>query len=212
MKPPALSTARSLALGANWLQVVALTVYAVYSLAQHGSLLASLDDLLAIICLVAWLPLLAQYLRGEAVAPQTPALVALRNLYVLLGLFRVMQWVVLALAVADGWVAPSSNLVSLTALFVVWGAAIVSRTAVYAVSGSQFVTPTVRGKEQLLRWLNLLAALELALMVFNVWPPAGFGTPPTEMQQGLYGVLGILETVACLLAYMAVEARHTEDT
>lgn len=205
MKRLSASQVRQWALGAAWAQVAALLVYAVYAFVRQQSWLGTLDDVLALACLVAWVPLLSHYLQGEVMPEQTPALVMLRNLFSLLGLFRLMQWLFLGLAVLDGLVAQSSNPVSLTALFTVWGAAIIARTAVYAVSCIQFARPTARGREHLLGWLNLLAALELALMVFNVWPPLGFGDRPDSLQQGIYGLLGIIETVSLLLIYNAVE-------
>lgn len=196
------------ALAALWVQVAALLGYMVYGLTQHSSWLSVLDDVLALACMVAWVPLLERYLHGKPVSETAPALQTLRNLFPVLALFRALQWLMLSLAILDGLLADSTNPVSLVALFTVWGAAIVARAAVYAVSCIQFLNPTSRGRNHLLSWLNLLAALELALMVFNVWPPLGFGDRPTELQKGIYGLLGVVEVVSFLLAYRAVEEKQ----
>ena len=154
------------AIAVNWLQVAALIAYGGYTFSQGGSPLNLLDDLLAVACLLTWVPLLTGYLRGQSGAGR-PELTALQNLFPLLTLWRLMEWTLLSLGVAMGNFAYGTHPLTLIALFLVWGASIVARSAVYAVSCSQFAAPSARGRASLLHWLNWLAALELALMVFN---------------------------------------------
>jgi hypothetical protein len=203
---------RSLALGALWVQVASLFGLVAYALwadrLDEVAWLNALDSFLAALVLWWWTATLSRVTLGQAIpteplpGPDAPGAGQLRALLTAL---RLSLWFLTVLSVTN---TPSSeaNPVALTALLTTWGAAIFASNAVYGSLARLAANPADPvDRERLLGWLNLSAALSVAMTVFNVVPIAGFSSAPDLTNQVVYGLSGVLDVVATLLAFRAVQ-------
>ena len=213
---------RSLALGALWVQVASLFGLVAYALwrgnatggLDEGVWLNAFDSFLAALVLWWWTATLSRVTLGQAIsteplpgpdAPGAGQLRALRAAFPWLTALRLSLWFLTVLSVTN---TPSSeaNPVALTALLTTWGAAIFASNAVYGSLARLAANPADPvDRERLLGWLNLSAALSVAMTVFNVVPIAGFSSAPDLTNQVVYGLSGVLDVVATLLAFRAVQ-------
>lgn len=204
-------TWRAAALGALWVQVASVLFTAAYALWRDphslDGWLSGLEALLAALALAWWTALLGRLLRGQATPPEDGTRRALSLTFPWLTALRLGLWGTLGLALLAG-AAPEANPVALTALMTVWFGAIVSSNAVFGtlvrLSGAPGDPPL---RQRLREWLNLSAALAVGMTVLNVVPVRGFsGTPElgTQLVYGLGGLLDVLATVLALRAVMAL--------
>ncbi|WP_034385494.1 hypothetical protein [Deinococcus sp. YIM 77859] len=201
---------RLAALLALWVQVAVTFGVAVYALQSasfsESAWLNAVEALLAGLVLGCWTALLGRFTLGQAAAPTDGTLRALRFLFPWLTAYRLVLWFLTFLSVLAG-AAPEANPVALTALLTVWGAAILTSNAVYGTLARLAPHPAdLAGRRRLADWLNLAAALSLAMTVFNLVPIAGFSTVPTLADRLVYGLSGGLDVGATLLALGAVQA------
>ena len=201
---------RRAALITLWAEVLAVAAYGVYNVWQGGpdtlaTLLNGADSLLAALSLGLWTVLLAGFLGGAAVRAGDLRLGAFRLIFPWLIALRAAVWLLGTLAIL-GSAGDSANPIAVLALFLVWGGGIVAGLAVYAISAALFVNPAdAAGRARLLTWLNISAALSVAITVMNIWPPQDFGSVPDLQAQLIYTVLGVLDVAATLLALRAVQ-------
>ncbi|MEW6420514.1 MAG: hypothetical protein AB1511_02140 [Deinococcota bacterium] len=200
---------RSAALLALWMQVASLFGMAVYGLWRgHFSVdgwFTGIEAFLGGVVLACWTVLLGRYTEGQAALPTDGPLVLLRVTFPWLTSLRLVLWSLTLLGVLAG-LAPEANTVALTALFTVWLAAILASNAVYGTLARLVPNPAdLMGRRRLAEWLNLAAALSLGMTVLNLVPVAGFSTRPTLTDQLVYGLSGVLDVLATLLALAAVQ-------
>ncbi len=206
--------ARRAALTALWVQVAALVVYGGYDAARSGGpevWLGALDALLATLSLALWTALLGGLLRHVS-APATDArLRVFRLVFPWLIALRAAEWLLTSLAILGG-AGDTANPIAVLALFVVWGGGIATGLGVYVISAGLFAKPSdAAARARLLTWLNVAAALSVAMTVMNVWPPTGFGHPPARLDQVIWAALGALDVLATLLALRAVQLAGVEE-
>lgn len=195
------------------MQVAALIAYGIYqAFGSSGAdlLLNSLDVVLATISLGLWTLLLGDFLRGalpkqSRLGTPDTRLRIFRTVYPWLIALRAAMWLLTSLALL-GSAGDTANPVAVLVLFLVWGGGIVGGLAVYTISAALFATPSdTVGRARLLTWLNLSAALSVAMTVMNVWPPTGFVPAPALTDQLIWAGLGVLDVLATLLALRAVQ-------
>ncbi len=196
-----------MALAALWVQVAALIAYGVYQGLTGGAdvWLSLADVVLATLSLGLWTALLGEFLRGAAVPAGDPRLRAFRLIFPWLIALRAALWLFTSLAILGG-AGDTANPVAVLVLFLVWGGGIVGGLAVYAISAVLFVRPDdAAGRARLATWLNISAALSVAMTVMNVFPPSGFVPPPELPEQLIWAALGALDVLATVLALWAVQ-------
>lgn len=199
---------RTPALAALWLQVAGLVALAAYLLGRGG--LAGLgwtsaaESLLAALVLGLWTAVLSRLTAGRGTPPEHGPLRALRGLFPWLTSLRLALWFLTLVAVLGG-AAPQANAVALAALLSVWPAAVLAGNAVYGTLVRLAPEPgDLLRRTRLADWLNVAAALSLAMTVFNVVPIAGFSSSPQGADLWVYGLSGALDVGATLLARQAV--------
>ncbi|MFB9992923.1 hypothetical protein ACFFLM_13190 [Deinococcus oregonensis] len=209
---------RSLALGTLWVQVASLFGLVAYALWADGldevAWLNALDSFLAALVMWWWTATLSRVTLGQPISTKTllgpPApgagqLRALRVVFPWLTALRFSLWFLTVLSVVSNS-SLEANPVALTALLTTWGAAIFASNAMYGSLARLAASPANPiDQERLLGWLNLSAALSVAMTVFNVVPIAGFSSTPDLTNQVVYGLSGVLDVVATLLAFQAVK-------
>lgn len=200
---------RSAALAALWLQVASVFGVAAYALTKgnfsESAWLNAVEAFLAGLVLAWWTALLGRLTAGQAVREEDGTRRALSVALPWLTSFRLVLWFLTLLAVLGG-AGEEANPVALTALLTVWPAAILAGNAVYGTLAR--LAPNAGdalGHRRLADWLNLAAALSLAMAVFNVVPIPGFSSDVTLADQLVYGIGGLLDVVATLLAMRAVQ-------
>nr|WP_244977136.1 hypothetical protein [Deinococcus humi] len=202
---------RGLALGFLWAEVVAVFGTAAFALwrddfGTQGWLNAA-DAFLAGLVLTWWTLIFTQLSTGRATTPGNGTLRALAVAFPWLTSFRAALWGITLLMLVTGGAA-EANSVALTALMTVWGAAILASNA---VNGSLVrLAPEPQNpanRKRLMDWLNLSAALALGMTVLNVVPIAGFSGEVALSAQLVYGVSGLLDVIATVLALWALQAR-----
>lgn len=201
---------RALALGFLWAQVVMVFGTAAFALwrDQFGpqGWLNATDAVLAALVLTWWTLIFTRLSAGRATPPGDGTLRALAVAFPWLTSFRAALWGVTLLMLVTGG-AGEANSVALTALMTVWGASILASNA---VNGSlvrlapEPANPAHR--KRLMDWLNLSAALVLGVTVLNVVPIAGFSDTVPSSAQVVYGVGGLLDVVATVLALWVLMA------
>lgn len=196
------------ALSALWVQVASVFAVATFA-ARHAdstweAVIQGGEAMLAGIVLWWWTVIFSRISRGEGVPPTNGTLRALALFFPVLTLLRASLWAMMALALLLG-AAPEANPVALTALVTVWGGAIFAGNAVYGYTLRVALEPgNLLARTRLLEWLNASAALSLGMAVLNVIPIRGFGDPPSQMSQLVYGVAGLLDVTATVLALLAL--------
>ncbi|MCP2015031.1 hypothetical protein L1280_002183 [Deinococcus sp. HSC-46F16] len=199
---------RTPALAALWAQVAGLVALAAYLLWREGfggmSWLNGAEALLAALVLGLWTAVLGRFTAGRGMPPEDGTLRALRGLFPWLTSLRLALWFLTLVSVLGG-AAPQANPVALTALLTVWPAAVLAGNAVYGTLARLAPEPAdlVR-RARLADWLNVAAALSLAMAVFNVVPIRGFSSVPGTADLWVYGLSGALDVAATLLARQAV--------
>ncbi|UQN07145.1 hypothetical protein [Deinococcus sp. QL22] len=219
---------RSLALAALWVQVASLfglVAYVLWRGNAAGGLdelvwLSAFDSFLAALVMWWWTATFARVTLGQAIsteplpgpdAPGAGQLRALRATFPWLTALRLSLWFLTVLSVVNTS-SSEANPVALTALLTVWGAAIFASNAMYGSLARLATNPADPvGRERLLGWLNLSAALGVAMTVVNVVPTAGFSSTPNLTSQLVYGVIGLLDVAATLLAFRALQTMPTEN-
>lgn len=201
---------RAAALAALWVQVASLLATAAYALwrgqLSQGAWFTAAEAGLAALVLAWWTRLLGRLTVGRAVPLTDGTLRALRLGFPWLTSLRLVLWGLTLLFVLTGG-APEAHPVALTALLTLWPASILAGNAVYGTLARLAPHPAdVTGRGRLVDWLNLAAALSLGMAVFNVVPIAGFSDVPTRADQLVYGLGGLLDVAATLLALRAVHA------
>ncbi|MFC6617127.1 hypothetical protein [Deinococcus radiophilus] len=218
MSPKTWRTAALVALG---LQVLAFFWVTGYVLGKDGlnPLLQGLDaghNFFSGVLTVWWALLLARLTLGRGVAGgeyldrvrQT-----LRLSFPLLTAFRTVMWGLTLVAVISGVV--QAHPVALTAILTITGANIVAGYMVFfwmvrwADKGPHEGSAA---RAQLTDWLNVSAALALGVLATNVLPVVGFSDDLTRTDQLVYGLAGLSDVVATLLALGAVrQSGELED-
>lgn len=201
---------RRAALVALGVQVVGLLGVAGYALwsgdFSMGAWFLGISFFLRGLVLAWWTAVFGRFTLGQVTTPGQGVLRALALALPWLTSWRLVLWFMTLLSVLSGAV-PEANTVALTALLTVWPASILATNAVYGTLARLAPNPAdLPGRKRLADWLNVAAALSLGMAVFNVVPIAGFGTPPTPTDQLVYGVSGLLDVAATLLALRAVQA------
>lgn len=199
---------RTPALVALWLQVASLFGIASYALSKDNfgldGWLSGGEAFLAGLVLWWWTVLFSRLSRGEGVAPTDGTLRSFALLFPILTVFRVSLWGLLTLGLLLG-TAPEANSVALTALVTIWGGAIFAGNAVYGHTLRLALEPgNLLARTRLLEWLNAAAALSLGMLVMNLLPIKGFSEAPSPTSQLVYGVSGVLDVVATVLALLAL--------
>ncbi|MDV6374259.1 hypothetical protein [Deinococcus arenicola] len=215
---PALPLARwrALALGFLWAEVVAVFGMVAFILlrGQPGpqDWINAFDALLAGLVLTWWTQVFTRLSTGQAMTPENGTLRALTVTFPWLTSFRAALWGLTLLSLTTG-AASKANPVALTALMTVWGMSILASNA---VNGSlvrlapEPADPARRKK--LMDWLNLSAALALGMAVFNVVPIVGFSSDVTLAGQLVYGVGGLLDVIATVLALWVLMGLNGKQT
>ncbi|CAM4210510.1 hypothetical protein [Deinococcus marmoris] len=206
-----LSRWRALALGFLWAQVVAVfgTVAFVLLRGAPGpqQWINALDALLGALVLTWWTLVFTRLSAGQATGPGNGPLRALTAAFPWLTSFRAALWGVTLLGLSTG-AAPEANTLALTALMTVWGAAILASNAVNGSLVRLAPEPeNPANRKRLMDWLNLSAALALGMAVLNVVPIVGFSASTTLPSQVIYGLVGVLDVTATVLALWALMAR-----
>ncbi|SMB90436.1 hypothetical protein [Deinococcus hopiensis] len=201
---------RSAALAALWVQVLTVFGAAAYALISENfsafAWLNAVEAFLAGVLLVWWTLLLGRLTAGQATPPGDGTLRSLQLAFPWLTSFRLVLWFLTLLAVLNG-AGETANAVALTALLTVWPAAVLAGNAVYGTLVRLTPSPAdAAGHRRLADWLNLAAALSLAMAVFNVVPIPGFSSSVTLSDQLVYGLGGAVDVVATLLAMQAVQS------
>ncbi|WP_026332558.1 hypothetical protein [Deinococcus apachensis] len=201
---------REAAFAALWVQVAGLFALVAFSLYRgnfsEGAWLSAIEAFLAGLVLAWWTLVLGRFTAGQAVPPTDGTLRALRIAFPWLTSFRLVLWFLTLLSVLSGG-APEANTVALTALLTVWPAGTLAGNAVYGTLARLAPNPADdTGRKRLADWLNLAAALSLAMAVFNVVPIRGFSDSPTLTDQLVYGLSGALDVLATLLAMRTVQS------
>lgn len=150
--------------------------------------------------------------RGKADPRRLPPLLldgrwrALQLFYPWLTALRLSFWGLTLLGLLAG-MAPTANPVALTALMTVWGGFIWASNATYSGLLKLCLAPENPAlRSQLAQWLNLLSALSLAITVMNLLPVAGYKDLPSTADLWVYGVSGVLNVLAALLAYATLQS------
>nr|WP_246580612.1 hypothetical protein [Deinococcus aestuarii] len=173
---------------------------------SEGAWLNAVEAFLAGLVLAWWTAVFRRVTLGWAVPAGDGALRALRLTFPWLTSFRLVLWFLLLLSLANG-AAPEANTVALTALMTVWPASILVGNAVYGTLARLAPGPAdPLRRKRLADWLNVAAALSLAMAVFNVVPVAGFTSVPRLSDVLVYGLSGAVDVLATLLALRAVGA------
>ncbi|MDO4263080.1 MAG: hypothetical protein Q4C67_02670 [Deinococcus sp.] len=201
-------------------QVLGLFLAAGYALSTRSSLGSWLDaghQFLTGIATLWWALLLGRLTLGAGTVPGEyldRVRRALALAFPLLTSFRGMLWGLTALGLAGG--ASQAHPVALTALMTIWGASIIASYMVFfwlvrwatpadTSMGAANAGPAAeRARQQLEDWLNLSAALTLGMTVVNVVPITGLSVSPSQTDQLVYGLSGLLDVAATLLALQAV--------
>lgn len=199
---------RQAALIALSVQVAGLFAVAAFSLWRGnlslGAWFSGIEAFLAGLVLAWWTAVLGRFTLGRAVPLTDGMLRALALAFPWLTSFRLVLWFLTLLQVLSGG-APEANTVALTALLTVWPANTLAGNAVYGTLARLAPNPAdPAGRRRLAEWLNVAAALSLAMAVFNLVPIAGFSSSPTRIDQVVYGLSGALDVLATLLALRAV--------
>ncbi|UBV41998.1 hypothetical protein LAJ19_10140 [Deinococcus taeanensis] len=200
---------RALALTALWVLVAATFALCAYSLwrawpADALDALRAGRTLLAGVVLVWWTQVFTRYTRPDATPVDDGVLRSLRGLFPWLTSLRLALWALTLLLVTS---APlDANPVAVTALITVELAFILSKNAVYGTLARVAPNPLDQlGRAQLRSWLNVAAALSLAIGVVNVVPVAGLSGSPALTDLIVYGAHALLDVTATLLALKAVQ-------
>lgn len=229
---PASNRWRTPALAALWVQAASVFGLSAFVLWQSSldDWLSALSLFLAGLTLVWWTQVFGRLTAGERLPPDDGTLRSLALLYPWLTTLRLVRWGLTSLALLAG-MAPTANPVALVALVTIWGGTVWAGNAVnaalvrlaYSLSGEGQPTvarpmPAQRSgqpaaapspqqlTQRLAEWLNLSAALSLGLTVVNLVPIQGLGMAPDLASQLAYGVKGVIEVVATLLAFQAIRA------
>ncbi|WP_221089466.1 hypothetical protein [Deinococcus aquaedulcis] len=200
---------RTAALVALWALVVAtfgLCAYAVWSgwpLSEFGWL-GALRTLLSALVLVWWTQVFARYAQALKTEDDDGVLRSLRGLFPWLTALRLALWLMGVFLYAGGAV-PDANPVALTALATVELGFILAKNAVYGTLARFAPAPLdLAGRAALASWLNVGAALSLAIGVVNLVPVAGLGGPRSAADLLVYGLHAALDVAAALLALQAL--------
>ncbi|MCD0162629.1 MULTISPECIES: hypothetical protein [unclassified Deinococcus] len=201
---------RSLALGALWVQVAALLGTAAFSLwrsADFSRYFNAAEALIAALVMAWWTTLLGRALNAQPTPGTDGVWRALSLTFPWLTSLRGALWALTLFSVLGG-AAPEANPVALTALLTLWGAAIVASNATYGSLARLSSEPLAAApRRKLMDWLNLAAPLSLGMAVMNVVPIPGFGGAPTLSTQLVYGLGGLLDVAATLLALRALRVQ-----
>lgn len=203
---------RTPALIALWVQVVSVFGLCAFVLwdgkLNWSAWMSGAEAFLAALVLVWWTQLFAIVTQNRGVPTTNGTWRALAIVYPALTAVRIVLWGITLLAILAG-VAPEANSVALTALMTIWGGAIFASNATNAgmlrlAAGSDEAVPLNR--THLTDWLNTSAALSLGMVVLNVVPIKGFSDTPELTSQLVYGIGGLLDVLATLLAFFALRA------
>lgn len=200
---------RTPALTLLYLQVVAVFLIAGYAL-EHGGFksdawITATEAFLAGLVLAWWTVILGRITAGQALAEKDGTLRALGGFFPWLTALRYGLWGLTLLGLLAG-VAPEANTVALTALMTIWGGAIWASNAVNGGLVRLALEPeNISRASHLSDWLNTSAALSLGMTVLNIVPIKGFSSAPDPTSQLVYGLGGLLDVLATLAAFLAVQ-------
>lgn len=203
---------RTPALIALWVQVVAVFGLCVFALwdgqFSWSAWMSGAEAFLAGLALVWWTQLFALVTQNRGVPTTNGTWRALAAVYPMLTAVRAALWGLTLLGILAG-MAPEANSVALTALMTIWGGAIFASNAINAgilrlASGPD--EAVLHNRTRLAEWLNTSAALSLGMAVLNVVPIKGFSDSPELASQLAYGVGGLLDVLATVLAFFALRA------
>ncbi|MFK7603657.1 hypothetical protein ACI3L1_15745 [Deinococcus sp. SM5_A1] len=202
---------RALALGFLWTQVVAVFGIVAFALwrDQFGpqGWLNAVDAFLAGLVLTWWTLVFTRVSAGQATPPEDGTLRALTAVFPWLTSFRAALWGLIVLSVAGG-MFPEANTLALTALITVSGASVLASNAVNGSLVRLAPEPeNPANRKRLMDWLNLSAALALGVTVLNVVPIVGFSSTVPLSAQLVYGLGGLLDVIATVLALWVLMAR-----
>lgn len=150
-----------------------------------------------------WGVILSRYLRAQATPETDGTLRALRASFPWLTAFRMALWLLGLLLV--GAVDPSVNPGTTMIVTLVSFAYIFAKNAVYGTLVRQAGSPQdAAGRAQFAQWLNIGAAVALALAVINGLPVRGESPPPTP-ELTLSVLASVLDLLALTFARQAVQ-------
>ncbi|GGS31601.1 hypothetical protein [Deinococcus knuensis] len=201
---------RAAALAALWVQVAALIGTAAFA-AWHSQDLSryfnAAEALIAALVMAWWTTLLGRTLRAHPTPGTDGVWRALTLTFPWLTSLRGALWALTLFSVLGG-ATPEANPVALSALLTIWGAAIVASNAMYGGLARVSTEPLAAApRRKLMDWLNLSAALTLGMTVLNVVPIPGFSGDPDLSTQLVYGLGGLLDLTATLLALRALQVQ-----
>ncbi|GAA0504569.1 hypothetical protein [Deinococcus depolymerans] len=201
---------RAAALTALWAQVAALLGTAAFS-AWHSQDLSryfnAAEALLAALVMAWWTTLLGRTLNARPTPDTDGVWRSLTLSFPWLTSLRGALWALTLFSVLGG-AAPEANPVALSALLTLWGAAIIASNATYGTLARLSSEPLAAApRRKLMDWLNLAAALSLGMAVLNVVPIPGFSGDPDLSTQLVYGLGGLLDVTATLLALRALQVQ-----
>lgn len=182
----------------------ALAAYLLSSGLNEGSALLAFRAFLAGLVGVWWGVVLGRYLRAQATPETDGTLRALRASFPWLTAYRLALWLLSLLLVgaADPNVNPGTSVIVMLVSF----AYIFAKNAVYGTLTRQAGNPQdAAGRAQLAGWLNIGAAVSLALAVINGLPARG-NPPPQTLELTLSVLPAAFDLLALVLARRAVLA------
>lgn len=201
---------RAAALAALWMQVAALlgtAAFALWRSADVSRYFNAAEALLAALVMAWWTTLLGRVLRARPTPGTDGVWRALTLTFPWLTSLRGALWGLTLFGILGG-ATPEANPVALTALLTLWGAAILASNATYGTLARLSGEPLAAApRRRLMDWLNLSAALSLGMAVLNVVPILGFSSAPTLSTQLVYGLGGLLDVTATLLALRALQVQ-----
>lgn len=203
----------ALALAAQGLYVAATFALAAYLLSggvSESSALFAFRAFLAGLVGAWWGVVLARYLRAQATPAGDGTLRALRAAFPWLTAYRLALWLLglLLAGTPDPTVNPGATLlVTLVSL-----AYILAKNAVYGTLAREAEQPQdAAGRARLAGWLNVGAALALALAVINGLPARG-ESPPPPLALALSVLPAVFDLLALACARRAILARPEGGT
>lgn len=203
---------RAAALAALWMQVAALlgtAAFALWRSADVSRYFNAVEALLAALVMAWWTTLLGRVLTARPTPATDGVSRALTLTFPWLTSLRGALWGLTLFGILGG-ATPEANPVALTALLTLWGAAILASNATYGTLARLSGEPLAAApRRRLMDWLNLSAALSLGMAVLNVVPIPGFSSAPTLSTQLVYGLGGLLDVTATLLALRALQVQPT---
>lgn len=148
-----------------------------------------------------WQRLFRRATSGQAVTQEDGLWRSLQALYPPLTSIRFLLWGLWCLMFLMGGIK-EINPVALTGILTIWGVNIVASNACFKYLLSYSLDPTdLKARFMLMEWLNFAGALSFGLLLINLLPIAGYNSMFSVLDRVVYGVVGLLDVVATVLAW-----------